>query len=79
MIAIRALAFLAGREDDLLRFMSLSGADPSELRERAGDPAMLGAVLNHLLSDDALLAAFCSEAGLTPQDVHHARYRLVGE
>ena len=77
-IGIKGLSFLIASEDDFARFMGLSGLDIADMRERAGDPDFLGAVLDHLLSDDALLTAFCEAEGQTPKAVHIARHALGG-
>ncbi|MGH6872430.1 MAG: DUF3572 domain-containing protein [Rhizomicrobium sp.] len=77
-IGIRAIVFLAAREDDLLRFVSHSGLDPADLRARAGEAEVLAAVLQHLLTDDTLLTEFCDGEGLAPRDVHLAQHRLAG-
>jgi hypothetical protein len=77
-IGIKAIGFLAASEDDLARFMSLSGIGPGDLRDRAGDPDFLASVLDHLLSDDALLSAFCEAESLAPKAVHLARRMLAG-
>ncbi|HTQ12642.1 MAG TPA: DUF3572 domain-containing protein [Rhizomicrobium sp.] len=77
-IGIRAIAFLAGREDDLMRFVTLSGLDPADLRARAGEPEVLAAVLQHLLMDDGVLTAFCAAEGLEPKAVHLAQHKLAG-
>lgn len=77
-IGIKAITFLAGNEDDLLRFVGQSGLDPADLRARAGEPDVLAAVLEYLLSGDALLVAFCDAEGLKPADVHRAHHQLCG-
>jgi hypothetical protein len=75
-IGLNGLAFLAGRQDDLERFLANAGIGPEELRLRAGDPDMLRAVTEFLLSDDPLLNAFCEEHELRPQEVHVAAHEL---
>jgi len=66
------------REDDLARFLNLSGVDPDTLRERAAEPEFLAAVLDFLLTDDALLAAFCEAQSLDARTLHVTRARLGG-
>ena len=66
-IAAQAVAFLAADEDRLGRFIALTGLSPAELRIGLGQPAFLGAVLDHLLGDEALLLAFADESGLAPE------------
>jgi hypothetical protein len=43
-LALRALAFLAEDPERLGRFLALSGMGPAELRTRASDPVLLGAI-----------------------------------
>jgi hypothetical protein len=66
-IAAQAIAFLATDEDRLGRFLVLTGLSPAELKAGLGQPAFLGAVLDHLLGDEALLLAFAESAGLAPE------------
>jgi hypothetical protein len=66
-IAAQAAGFLAEDPDRLARFLALTGLSPAELRAGLAQPAFLGAVLDHLLSDEALLLAFAEAAGLAPE------------
>ena len=75
---MKVLAFLAGEDDVLGRFLILSGIHPQDLRERADDPQLLAAVLDFLLGDDALLTGFAKSEGLDPKAVHQARRSLPG-
>jgi hypothetical protein len=77
-VGLKALAFLAADEDELSRFLALSGLDIADIRERAGDAGFLAAVIDHVLSSDALLTAFCEGEGLIPKDVHLASHKLGG-
>lgn len=77
-LAAQALIWLAGREDDLARFLAASGLDPRELRRRAADPELLGAVLDFVLSDEAATLAFAAEAGVSPEVPMRARAALPG-
>jgi hypothetical protein len=77
-LALKVLAFLAGEDEAIGRFVTLSGLRPEDLRERADDPLLLAAVLDFLLGDDALLTAFTQGEGLDPQVVHQARRALPG-
>jgi hypothetical protein len=78
MVAINALRFLAGREEELGRFLALSGVAPADLRRLAGDGAFLGGVLDFLLGDEALLLTFAEEAGIQPEAIAVARRQLDG-
>lgn len=77
-VALRALGWLAGNDDLLPVFLGASGTSPQELRERAGDPDFLGAVLDFVLMDDAWIRAFCDAAGLDYGDPMRARQLLPG-
>jgi uncharacterized protein DUF3572 len=77
-IALQGLAWLASMPDDIDRFLNISGLEAAALRERAGEPEFLAAVLDFLLSDDKLLTGFSDQEGLDPRDIHLARRALPG-
>jgi len=77
-LALKVLAFLAGEDEALGRFLNLSGIHPQDLRERVSDPLLLAAVLDFLLADDPLLTAFAQGEGIDPKVVHQARRALPG-
>jgi hypothetical protein len=77
-LALRALGFLASDGDGLVRMLTLSGLDLEDLRARAGDSELLAAVLDFLLTDDALPAGFTAAEGVAPETVHAARRALPG-
>ena len=77
-MALEGLGFLAGRPDDFERFLTNAGLGAAELRQRAGDPDVLRAVVEFLLSDDALVTGFCEAQGLKPEDLHRANHALGG-
>lgn len=79
ILALQALAWLAGEEDGLRMFMEQSGIDPAQLREAAGSPGIGVAILDFLLGQEELLLGFCESQGIDPRAVHQARYRLGGE
>jgi hypothetical protein len=62
ILALEALAWLAGQPDAIARFLTISGLQAS--------------VLDYLLANESLLLEFCQSASLKPQAVHAARYRL---
>lgn len=78
ILALKGLAFLANSDGPLDRFMALSGAGADDLRDRAGEPEFLAAVMDFLMSDEDLLMAFCDEASIDPRDVQMARMALPG-
>ena len=77
-LALKVLAFLAGEDEALGRFITISGIHPQDLRERVDDPLLLAAVLDFLLGDDELLTAFADREGIDPKVVHQARRALPG-
>jgi Protein of unknown function (DUF3572) len=77
-LAVQALTFIAADGERLGRFLALTGIGPAEIRAAAQEPGFLAGVLDHLASDDALLAAFAAEAGFDPADIGRALAMLGG-
>lgn len=77
-LALQALGWLLEDPDGFDRFLSLSGATQEDLRERAGDPEFLAAVMDFVLSDENLARGFCESASLDPQKLHAIRHALPG-
>ena len=77
-LGLKALAFLAGSPEALDRFLTLSGTDAESLRQRAGAPECLAAVLGFLLANEKLLTQFCADEDIDPRAVHLAAARLGG-
>ena len=78
-LAIQALTFIAGEPERLGRFLSMTGIGPAEIRAASSQPGFLAGVLDHLATDERLLAAFAAETGTDPADVGRARLALTGE
>ncbi len=78
LIAIKALGHIAGDDELLFAFFDITGLSPADLRERGGDPEILGGVLDFILMDEARLLAFCEAAGLKPELPGRARKLLPG-
>ncbi|UVO55417.1 DUF3572 domain-containing protein [Sphingomonas sp. SUN039] len=75
--ALQALAWVlsdAGRAD---RFVALTGISPDDLRARAGDPAVLDAVLGFLEGHEPDLFACAKDIGVAPIELIAARQRLA--
>ena len=77
-LALQALGHLAGAQEDFDRFLTISGLDAASLRTRAAEPEVLGAVLDFLLRNEALLVDFCETASVPAKDVHMAHHVLAG-
>lgn len=77
-LALLALAHVVGDEALLPRFLALSGVGTDELRDRAQDPVLLGAVLDFLLAHEPDLVAFAAAQDLPPTAIARARRALPG-
>jgi hypothetical protein len=77
-LALNALTFLAKSPDDLARFVTISGIRPSDLRDRAGDPEILAAVMDFILADDSRVTGLCEAFASDPRLLHLARQALPG-
>jgi Protein of unknown function (DUF3572) len=77
-IARDALIWLAGRPDDLERFLELGGARRGEVLERCDEPEFLGFVLDFLLESEDAVLAFAAAADLPPGAPKLAREALPG-
>ncbi len=78
MIAVKALAWLAGNDELMPVFLGATGSSAEDLRAQAQDPAFLVAVLDFLTMDDAWVIAFCDAHGLGYEDPLQARHALPG-
>jgi hypothetical protein len=77
-LALQALAYIAGDDDRLERFLGLTGIEPGSLRGLARDPAGLGAVLDYVLGWEPLLLEFAAAHELPPESIAAARRKLPG-
>ena len=77
-LALRVIFWLLEDADRAQGFLVATGAAPQDLAGSATEPAFLGAVLDHLLSDDALVTGFCDHAGLPYTAPMQARPHLPG-
>jgi hypothetical protein len=75
-LALRALAATLADQRLAERFLSLSGIDPPELRQRAADPALLVALLQFLEAHEPDLVAVAGEIGVKPEALVAARREL---
>jgi hypothetical protein len=77
-LSIKALTFLAEREDILDLFVDSSGISLEELYEIADQPEVWAAILDFILSMDEIVLDFCDTAQCTQQDLWRARNDLPG-
>ncbi|MTH97711.1 DUF3572 family protein [Roseibium sp. RKSG952] len=75
-IAMEALTQLARDPELVGRFLAMAGIGPESIREAAAEPGFLAGVLEFYMSDEALLLAFCENAGLRPTMIAAARFTL---
>ena len=75
-LALRALVATLGDQRLAKRFLSLSGIDPPDLRQRASDPAVLAALLRFLEAHEPDLLAIAEELGVRPGTLVAARHEL---
>jgi hypothetical protein len=75
-IALRALAATLSEQRLAERFLSLSGIDPPDLRQRASDPDVLVALLRFLEAHEPDLLAIADELGVKPVALVAARREL---
>ena len=76
VVALRAVAFIAGDEDRLSRFAALTGCSQADLQARLSDPAFLGGALDFIMGDEEMAASFAEAEGLTPEAFQALRSRL---
>lgn len=75
-LALRALAATLSDQRLAERFLSLSGIDPPDLRQRAGEPSLLAALLRFLEAHEPDLVAIAEELGVKPAALVAARREL---
>ncbi|WP_436423881.1 DUF3572 domain-containing protein, partial [Enterococcus faecium] len=75
-LALRALVWTLGEPDRALRLLDVTGMTPADLRTRAGEPAVLSAVLGFLESYEPDLIACADGIGERPEAIVAARAAL---
>ena len=76
-LGLKALTWLTARPDALSRFFSASGLGAAELRARASEPGLLAAVVDYLLSHEALAMEFCETENVNSRALHLAQHTLA--
>lgn len=77
MIAIAGLQYLAGDNEQLSRFVALTGMTPDMMRENVDSAEFLAAILDYFLGDEPTLLAFSAANELDPASIQKARHALV--
>jgi len=75
-LALTALAATLGDERRAQRFLDLTGIGTDELRARAGDAALLVALIAFLEAHEPDLIAVAGEIGVKPEALIAARFAL---
>jgi hypothetical protein len=78
-IALLALATAVSDERRAQRFLDLTGIGTDELRDRAGDPALLAALIRFLEAYEPDLVAVAAEMNAKPEELIATRRALEEE
>jgi hypothetical protein len=76
VLALQALVWAIGEPDRADRLIAVTGLFPDDLRTRAGEPAVLGAVIEYLESYEPDLIACAHALGVPPEALVSARQAL---
>jgi len=74
-IALQGLVFIMSDDSEISRFLGLSGISPEALRQSAGTPETLRAVMEYLMGHEPTARAFAENAGYKPDDLGYAAHR----
>ena len=77
IVALQALAHVAGDPDLGPRFLDLSGLDAAGLRASAADPAVLAALIDFLAMNEADLVRCAEAIGVKPEALVRAGQALA--
>lgn len=76
-LALRAIGWIVAEPGRVERFLTLTGLDPDQLRAGLGDPGVLSATLDYLMSHEPDLIACAEALGETPDAIVAAR-QVIG-
>ena len=77
-LALQALTWIVGNDEIFPAFLGATGASVTDLASDAGKPAFLASVLDFMLTDDAMITAFCDSVSLSYDAPMLARMALPG-
>ncbi|MEG3163489.1 DUF3572 domain-containing protein [Sphingomonas sp. PB2P19] len=77
-LALQALVWTLAEQDRAERLLAVTGLDPDDLRARAGEPAVLSAVLGFLENYEPDLIACAESLGVKPEQLVRARALIDG-
>ncbi|MEM9107650.1 MAG: DUF3572 domain-containing protein [Pseudomonadota bacterium] len=78
-LGIDALTWIAQDEEQMSRFLALSGLSAENLRAAASEPGFLAGVLGFLMGHEPTLMAYCEDRGIAPEKVAKAWHALGGD
>ena len=76
VVAMGALAWTLREEDRAARLLALTGLSAGDLRARAGEPALLAAVLRFIEAHEPDLVACAAALDIAPVELSVAREAL---
>jgi hypothetical protein len=77
-LALRALGWLVAEPARAGAFLAETGVAAGDLAGLAGDDLFLGAVLDHVLADEARVLELAAHLGVAPAEIRAARAQLPG-
>lgn len=78
IIAIKAMEWLASHDDELNRFLAQTGLTLEAARSELSNQDFLASTLDHVLSSENRLLAFCEAIEISPETPLKARQLLPG-
>ena len=75
-LADQCLAYLAEHPEELLGFMQAAGYDPQSLQGAVGSPQLQRGLVDYFASNEAILLAFCANAGIAPETFMRAWHKM---
>ncbi|MDF1777458.1 MAG: DUF3572 domain-containing protein [Rhizobiaceae bacterium] len=76
--SVDILTWITENDDLMSRFLALSGIDPQYMREAAGEPGFLAAVVGFLMEHEPTLLAYCEARNVAPEQVVSLWHELGG-
>jgi hypothetical protein len=78
VIGLKALEWLVADDELFMMFLGSTGADISDVKAGAKEPAYLGSILDFLLMNDEWIQRFCDHETLDYMEPYNARQSLPG-
>lgn len=76
ILAIQALGYIAGSEEELQRLMMTTGMDSEALKQSAQSRSGLAGILDYVCQDESILLGFCETAKIRPEEPMRALHTL---